>query len=82
VSAHGIDRRRRGERRREARHERRWESTGSVESSSDGEERTLFETAQQVLDPAVLAELGELHEAAARPACSTTARKRGVQGAS
>lgn len=35
------------------------------------EERTLFETAQQVLEPAVLAELGVLHEAAARPTCST-----------
>lgn len=46
------------------------------------EERTLFETAQQVLEPAVLAELGVLHEAAARPACSTTARKGSVQGAS
>ncbi|WP_462323185.1 hemerythrin domain-containing protein [Halochromatium sp.] len=46
------------------------------------EERTLFETAQQVLEPAVLAELGVLHEAAARPACSTTARQGSVQGAS
>jgi len=46
------------------------------------EERTLFETAQQVLEPTVLAELSLLHEAAARPACSTTARKNGVQGAS
>ncbi len=46
------------------------------------EERTLFEAAQQVLEPAVLAELGLLHEVAARTACSTTARKSGVQGAS
>ena len=45
------------------------------------EERTLFETAQQILESTVLAELGLLHEAAARPACSTTARKRGVKGA-
>jgi len=44
------------------------------------EERTLFETAQQVLEPAVLAELGALHEAAARPACPTTARKGGALG--
>lgn len=35
------------------------------------EEEALFETAQRVLEPAVLAELGALHDAAARPACST-----------
>jgi hypothetical protein len=34
------------------------------------EEATLFETAQRVLDPQVLAELGALHEQAARPACA------------
>ncbi len=45
------------------------------------EERTLFETAQQVLEPAVLNKLGVLHEAVARPACSTTARKGGALGA-
>ncbi|NBC46838.1 MAG: hemerythrin domain-containing protein [Gammaproteobacteria bacterium] len=33
------------------------------------EEATLFETAQQVLDAQTLAELGALHEQAARPAC-------------
>ena len=42
------------------------------------EERTLFETAQQVLEPRVLAELGRLHEAAARPACSTALRNGSV----
>lgn len=51
------------------------------------EERTLFETAQQALEtaqqalePAVLNELGLLHEAAGRPACSTTARKGDAPG--
>ena len=44
------------------------------------EERTLFETAQQALEPTVLNELGLLHEAAARPACSTTARKGNAPG--
>lgn len=44
------------------------------------EERTLFETAQQVLEPRVLAEMGLQHEAATRPTCSTTTRKGGVQG--
>ncbi|MCF7997035.1 MAG: hemerythrin domain-containing protein [Chromatiaceae bacterium] len=45
------------------------------------EERTLFETAQQILESTVLAELGLLlHEAAAHPACSTTARKGGAPG--
>ena len=37
------------------------------------EEAALFETAQRVLDPQVLAELGALHEQAARPACPAPA---------
>jgi hemerythrin-like domain-containing protein len=39
------------------------------------EESVVFETAQQVLGPSVLAELGALHEAVARPACPTASLK-------
>lgn len=45
------------------------------------EERTLFETAQLVLEPAALAELGLLHETAARPTCSTAALRGAAHGA-
>jgi len=44
------------------------------------EESALFETAQQVLPAPVLAELGALHEAAARPACPTALRKTDAHG--
>jgi hemerythrin-like domain-containing protein len=39
------------------------------------EESVVFETAQQVLGPSVLAELGALHEAVARAACPAASLK-------
>jgi hemerythrin-like domain-containing protein len=42
------------------------------------EESALFETAQQVLPPSALAELGALHDTVARPACPTASRKNGT----
>ncbi len=42
------------------------------------EETSLFETAQQVLEPSVLAELGVLHEAVAHSACPRSSPKGGA----
>jgi hemerythrin-like domain-containing protein len=43
------------------------------------EEGTVFEIAQQVLTPPVLAELGALHEETARPACPTAGSPVGAK---
>lgn len=43
------------------------------------EEATLFETAQRVLAPEVLAELGALHEQTARPACRVSGPRDGTR---